>query len=204
MLQLFFWWRHTGLFMLLKKALVQFYSTPPAFKGLDTGLSEQGMEKGIWVVTGRLGIRLGGWGLVGDRVQAEGTGRRGEGETSGGLPHDCTAGCWCSGSESGCSVVLGLVWQPGWKLGQSRVLRLEFDLGWMLWRVWGQTLDMLWGTELRLGLDWETSGEKWQGWEFELFDFGWDEQSRWPLVRGFVLRGQLPLDRLSELVLDGE
>lgn len=73
-------------------------------------------------------------------------------------------------------------------------------MDWMFWRVWGQTFDMLQGRELRVGLDWERSGEKCQGWESELFDFGWGEQSRWPLVRGFVLRGQLPLDRLSELV----
>lgn len=50
-------------------------------------------------------------------MQAEGIGRslcvRGAGETSKGLPHDSTAGCWCWGSESGCSEVLGLVWQPG-------------------------------------------------------------------------------------------
>lgn len=59
--------------------------------------------------------------------------------------------------------------------------------------------DMLWGRELRLGLDWERSGEQCQGWESELSDLGWDEQSRWPLEGGFVLWGQLPFDRLSEL-----
>lgn len=59
---------------------------------------------------------------------------------------------------------------------------------------------MLRGRELRLGLDWERSVEKCQEWECELFDFGWDEHSRWPLGRGFVLWRQLPLDRLSELV----
>lgn len=51
------------------------------------------------------------------------------------------------------------------------------------------------GRELRLGLDWERSAGNCQGQECELFDFGWDEQSRWPLVRR-----QLPLDRLSELM----
>lgn len=69
----------------------------------------------------------------------------------------------------------------------------------MFWRVWGQIFDILQGRELRLGLDWESSGES-PGWECDLFDFGWDEQSRWPLVGGFVLWGQLPLDRLSDLV----
>lgn len=135
-------------------------------------------------------------------MQAEGTGKNlsvrgrdmGEEETSGGLSHDSTAGRWCWGSEAGCNGALGLVWQ----LGNSRVLRSEFDLSWMFWRVWGQTFDMLRGRELRLGLDWERSVENCQGRECE-FDFGWDEQSRWPLVRGFVSWKQLPLDRLSEL-----
>lgn len=78
-----------------------------------------------------------------DSAKEEGTGRnlsvRGrvmrEEETSGGLLHDSTAGCWCWGSESGCSGVLGSVWQSGLKLGNSRVLGLAFDLGWMFWSV---------------------------------------------------------------------
>lgn len=50
--------RHTGLFW--KTALVQLSSTPPAFKGLHVGPSEQVMGKVVWVVTGRFGIRLAG------------------------------------------------------------------------------------------------------------------------------------------------
>lgn len=47
---------------------------------------------------------------------------------------------------------------------------------------------MLWGRKLRLGLDWEKGAEKGQRHlEFEVFDFESDEESRWPLVRGFVL-----------------
>lgn len=44
--------------------------------------------------------------------------------------------------------------------------------------------DMLQGRELRLGLDWERSGEKLLGWEVELFSR--EEQSMWSLVGGFV------------------
>ncbi len=83
------------------------------------GLSGQERGKGGCVVTVRLGIRPGGRWLVEGRV--DGTGRnlcvsvgvRGAGETSGVLPHDFTAGGRWQGSESGCSGVLGLVWQPG-------------------------------------------------------------------------------------------
>lgn len=74
----------------------------------------------------------------------------------------------------------------------------------MFWRVQGQTFDMQHGRELRLGLDWERSVGNGQGQECELFDFGWDGQSRWPLARRCVSWKQLPLDRLSELTCGGE
>ncbi len=166
-------------------------------------LSEQGMEKGGCVVTGKFGIPAGGWWLVEERVEETGRtffvcGRvRGAEGTSGVLPYDCTAGGWWQGSESGCRGVLGLVWQP---VDNRRVLGLEFDLAWMFWRVWGQTFDMLRGRELRLGLDWERSVEKCQGRECELFDFGWDELIRWLVSGTFVLWVQLLLDKLSELM----
>lgn len=77
--------------------------------------------------------------MVCDSVQEEGTGRNlsenggvmGEEEASGGLLHESTAGCWHWGSESGCSGALGSVLQSGLKLGNSRILGLAFDLGWM-------------------------------------------------------------------------
>lgn len=58
---------------------------------------------------------------------------------------------------------------------------------------------MLQCRELGLGLGWEWSVKR-QEREREPFDFGWDEQGGWLLVRAFDLLKQLLLDWVSELV----
>lgn len=161
-------------------------------------LSEQGMEKGARVVMGRLDIWLGGWRLVEDGLLVEGT-ARGAGGTGREFPHDCTARRRVWWSESSWSGALWIVWE----LGNSRVLRSEFDLAWMFRRVWGQAFDVLKGRELKFGLDWERR-EKCQRWKWELSGFEWEEESMWPLVGRYVLCGQLPLDKLSERVWSGK
>lgn len=116
---------------------------------------------------GRLCIWLDGWRWVEDRLQADATvcGARGG---SGDFSHDCTAGWQVWASECSWSGVLRLVWRWVWELlflCNCRVLRSKFDSGWMLWRVWGQTSDVLKGRELKLGLDCERKGEKCRGWK---------------------------------------
>lgn len=63
MLQLFLI-EDTGFFFKVIRKNFSFKSKPPAFRGLDMGLSEQGMGKGGWVVKGRLCFGLGELWLV--------------------------------------------------------------------------------------------------------------------------------------------
>lgn len=80
------------------------------------------------------------------------------------------------------------------------MLGLEFDTSCFPGRVRDQTFDIPLGPGSGLGLERERPGQWLVGWQWEVFDIGRDEQSRWSLVEGFIWWWQLQLGKLSDLL----